>query len=57
MKQNNIIQLPVDQGFPIQSAPLTEEDTRLILAFIKKSKANHFSNDTPLHPTHSSPPP
>ena len=44
MKQNidlkNIVHLPVDDGFPIQSTPLTEEDDRIIRAFIKKSKAN-----------------
>ena len=38
--KNNIIHLPVDEGFPIQSAPLTDEDILLIQNFIKKSKAN-----------------
>jgi hypothetical protein len=40
MIKNEIIHLPVDDGFPIQSAPLTEMDIHLIQAYIKKSKAN-----------------
>jgi hypothetical protein len=43
MKKNidfqHIVHLPVDDGFPIQSAPLTVEDIKLIQEFIKKSKA------------------
>jgi hypothetical protein len=39
MKENNIIHLPVDDGFPIQSMPLTDEDRRMIELFIKKSEA------------------
>ena len=34
-----MIHLPVDDGFPIQSMPLTDEDRRMIELFIKKSKA------------------
>lgn len=40
MIKDSIIHLPVDDGFPIQSAPLTETDIQLIQDFIKKSKAN-----------------
>jgi hypothetical protein len=36
---NSIVHLPVDDGFPIQSAPLTGEDIKMIQDFIKKSKA------------------
>lgn len=36
----HIIHLPVDDGFPIQSAPLTKEDVKMIQDFIKKSKAS-----------------
>jgi hypothetical protein len=38
MIENNIIHLPVDDGFPIQSMPLTDDDRRMIELFIKKSK-------------------
>jgi hypothetical protein len=39
MIENNVIHLPVDDGFPIQSMALTDEDRRMIELFIKKSKA------------------
>jgi hypothetical protein len=39
MIENTIIHLPVDEGFPIQSMPLTDDDRRMIELFIKKSKA------------------
>jgi hypothetical protein len=39
MTENTMIHLPVDEGFPIQSMPLTDDDRRMIELFIKKSKA------------------
>jgi hypothetical protein len=41
MIENSIIHLPVDEGFPVQSKPLTDLDRDMIILFIKKSKLNH----------------